>query len=64
MLTTNSIDVLDINNFDVVETFRKKAYQDSKKNNIIKVENNNREEFLINVEKSHDNRVIIKLLDY
>ena len=64
MLTTNSIDVLDINNFYVVEIFRKKAYQDSKKNNIIKVENNNREEFLINVEKSHDNRVIIKLLDY
>ena len=63
ILTTTSMDVFDLNNFRVIQSF-KKTIIDSKENNIIKLSNNNGEEYLINVEKASDSGIIINLFDY
>ena len=64
LLTTQSIKVLDLNNFYFVQTFKKKLLLDTKENNIFKLSNNNGEEFLISVEKVCDSQIKIKLFDY
>ena len=62
MLSTKSIDVLDLNIFKIVQSFKKKVFQDTKENNIYKLAENNGKEYLINVEKASG--LIIKLIDY
>ena len=64
MLSTKSIDVLDLNIFKIVQSFKKKVFQDTKENNIYKLAENNGKEYLINVEKASDMGLIIKLIDY
>ena len=64
VLTDQSIDVLDLKIFRIIQSFKKKKCLDSQENNIIKLSDNNGKEFLIYVEKAYNNGIIINLLDY
>lgn len=65
VLSTQSIDVLDLNIFRIIQSFKKKNHiLDSQENNIFKLSDNSGKEFLISVEKASDNGIIINLIDY
>lgn len=64
VLTNKFIDVLELNNYYVIQSFKKAPCYDSEQNNIIKFSNNDGKEFLIDVENNLNYGMIIKLIDY